>query len=42
MVGEGIVTLGVWLVTDFRNSKSAFWIAYARRTLQSITNAGGA
>ena len=30
MVGDGIVTLAVWLVTDFRNSKSRVWMGRER------------
>ena len=42
MVGDGIVTLAVPLVTDFRNSKSARWIGWAWRTLSVTCITGGA
>ena len=42
MVGEGIVTLGVRVVTDFRNSKSPAWIGLTWRTLPVTCITGGA
>ena len=42
MVGEGIVTLGVCLVTDFRNLKSSSWIGRPCFTLPVTLSTGGA
>ena len=42
IVGDGIVTFGTRLVTDFRNSKSASWIGRAWRTLPVTCITGGA
>src|SRR5215472_8951770 len=42
MVGEGIVTFGVRLVSDLRYSKSATWIGEAWRTLPVTCSTGGA
>ncbi len=42
MVGEGIVTLGVFVVTDLRNWKSASWIGLTWRSLPVTCSTGGA
>jgi hypothetical protein len=44
MVGEGMVTLGVWPAEtwDLRYSKSAFWMSLAWRTLSITRITGGA
>ena len=47
MVGDGIVTFGVWplvpdeLIFDFRYSKSAFWMSLTWRTLSTTRITGG-
>ncbi len=42
IVGEGIVTLGVPFVTDFRNLKSSSWIGFACFTFPVTLRTGGA
>ena len=41
MVGEGIVTFGVRVVTDFRNLKSSSWMGLTWRTLLVTCMTGG-
>ncbi len=42
IVGDGIVTFGVRVVADFRNSKSRRWIGREWRTLPVTCMIGGA